>query len=144
MILADKILDRDYDSVTDALARITRGKCHRGPLANAATRERVQWARGNTGVATRGVATAAGVFLKVATEGRRIKFTRRVAAPQLPRGLSPERFEPVGLRVKSDLRNQCTTNHRAIVRPRSWRSSLQYTCDCSMVTQITLPKKGEG
>ena len=66
---------RDYDSVTDALARITRGKCHRGPLANAATRGRVQWARGNTGVATRGVATAAGVFDQVATdsEGRRIK-----------------------------------------------------------------------
>ena len=40
-------------------------------------------------------------------------------------------IEPVGLRVKSDLRN-----HRAIVQPRLY--------DCSMVTQITLNTEPHG
>jgi hypothetical protein len=138
-----------HDSVTDALTRrrITRGKCHSGPLTNAATRERVQWARGNTGVATRGVATAAGVFLKVATEGRRIKRAglQRLSYPVVcPRKDS----NPWG----SVLRVICVTNalltiEQDFVRPRGWRR-LQCTCDCSMVTssstQITLAKKGGG
>ena len=58
------------------------------------------------------------------TPGQGLRIKRRVTA-RFSVEVSLAGIEPVGLRVKSDLRN-----HRAIVQPRLY--------DCSMVTQITL------
>ena len=62
------------------------------------------------------------------TPGQGLRIKRRVTA-RFSVEVSLAGIEPVGFRVKSDLRN-----HRAIVQPRLY--------DCSMVTQITLKTEG--